>query len=286
MLLPYYGDVEFMKKAVRSVLNQSYTSWRLLVFDDGFPGDKPRKFFSSIDDERVFYTRNEQNLGANGNYSKALNSAEAEFFVMMGADDIMHADYLQNALNTIGDADFYQPGVAVIDEFGRTYLPLVDKIKRKLTPDTKNCANVHQGETISSSLVRANWLYFPSILWRTTSAKRHGFNKQYKVVQDLCLALDILAAGGSMIVDDRTTFSYRRHSKSDSSVRAVNGCRFHEENRFFEELAQKYAALGWHKAARSARRHAFSRLNALVVFPKALKVRSGHPLELLKHVIN
>jgi glycosyltransferase involved in cell wall biosynthesis len=278
-----------MKQAVWSVLAQSYTSWRLLVFDDGFPGDEPREFFASLDDERVVYTRNEQNLGANGNYSKALENAEAEFFVMMGADDMMHANYLQMAVEAIEDADFYQPGVEVVDEFGHSYLPLVDKIKRKMMPSASaevgGYCSMYQGEEISSSLARANWLYFPSVLWRTSSAQKHGFNKQYDVVQDLCLALDILATGGSLVVDTRMSFSYRRHSQSDSSVRAVDGRRFQEEKRFFLELAEKYEQLGWKKAAQSARRHTFSRLNALSVLPKAMRTKGGHPVELLKHAM-
>ncbi|MDR1447808.1 MAG: glycosyltransferase [Candidatus Ancillula sp.] len=290
VLLPYYGDVDFMKKAVESILKQSFTSWRLLVFDDGFPSDEPKKFFASIDDDRVFYSRNDQNLGANGNYSKALDFAEAQFFIMMGADDIMHVDYLSNALEAIGDADFYQPSVNVIDEFDRSYLPLVDRIKRKLMPYAKSGedygeCSIYQGEEISSSLVRGNWLYFPSILWRTASAQQHGFNKKYEVVQDLCLALDILTAGGSMVVDKRTSFSYRRHSKSDSSVRAVDARRFKEEKCFFDELANNYEQNGWHKAARSARRHAFSRLNALSIIPKSLYTKGGRPLDLLNYAV-
>jgi glycosyltransferase involved in cell wall biosynthesis len=35
VLFPYYGDIEMMKKAVNSVLRQTYPHWRLKVFDDG-----------------------------------------------------------------------------------------------------------------------------------------------------------------------------------------------------------------------------------------------------------
>ena len=33
--LPFYGDVEFMKQTVQSILNQTDPNWRLVVVDDG-----------------------------------------------------------------------------------------------------------------------------------------------------------------------------------------------------------------------------------------------------------
>ena len=43
--LPYYGDVDLMKQAVRSVLGQQFQDWRLFVVDDGFPDPEPARWF-------------------------------------------------------------------------------------------------------------------------------------------------------------------------------------------------------------------------------------------------
>ena len=45
MALPYYGDVDLMKLAVRSVLGQQYPHWRLFVVDDGYPDPEPARWF-------------------------------------------------------------------------------------------------------------------------------------------------------------------------------------------------------------------------------------------------
>ena len=51
VLFPYYGDVELMKLAVRSVLNQEYTDFRLVVVDDGYPDDSIPGWFEALGDD-------------------------------------------------------------------------------------------------------------------------------------------------------------------------------------------------------------------------------------------
>ncbi len=37
ILLPYHGDPEMFRQAVRSVLDQTVGDWRMLVLDDHYP---------------------------------------------------------------------------------------------------------------------------------------------------------------------------------------------------------------------------------------------------------
>lgn len=286
VMLPYYGDVTLMKLAAQSVLDQTQDDFRLVVIDDGYPDPEPARWFRSLQDPRVTYLRNHTNLGANGNYRRAVDLVEAEWFVMMGADDVMHRDYLDKVSEAIRSSpvDIVQPGVDVIDEHGVPYLPLGDRVKRFLAPDTRVGAVRLGGETLAASLLRGNWAYFPSLAWRTEAVRRIGFRDGLDVVQDLALILDIVAEGGHMAVLPDVVFDYRRHSASDSSVRALDGRRFDEERRFFEGEADRFEALGWPRAAREARRHVTSRLNAASLLPKTLRGR-GSTSALLRHVV-
>jgi hypothetical protein len=123
-------------------------------------------------------------------------------------------------------------------------------------------------------LLRGNWTYFPSICWRTAVLKKHGFRRDLDVTLDLALQLEIVADGGSLVVDSGAaseyTFEYRRHDESVSSWTASNGSRFDEELSVFRWAEQKMTGLGWHRAARAARHHYSSRLNALSQLPRAI----------------
>ncbi len=288
VLFPYYGDVDLMKKAARSVMGQQFQDWRLIVVDDGYPDPEPARWFSEIDDARVSYQRNESNLGANGNYRKALELVEAPIAVFMGADDVMLPNYLQTVVETFGahpTADVVQPGVQVINENGAAVAPLVDRVKSLAMPGSTT-PTVLQGERLATSLLHAGWHYFPSLAWRSETIKRIGFRPEFDVVQDLALLLDIAADGGAMVLQPELAFLYRRHSGSDSSVRALDGRRFDEERRYFEIEARRFAALGWQKAARAASLHFTSRLNAVALLGTSLlKGRKASVSSLARHVI-
>ena len=288
VLFPYYGDVDLMKKAVLSVLNQRHKDFRLIVVDDGYPDDSIPGWFESLEDDRVSYERNEKNLGANGNYRKCVGKIENEIAVVMGADDIILPNYLEWVAKTADeypDVDVFQPGVVTIDEHGAFSNTLVEKMKNFYRPKGSG-VRVLKGEKAAASLLRGAWMYFPSLAWRAEKMKEINFRPEYNVVQDLTLVLDILMRGGSILLDDEIAFLYRRHSGSDSSWRALEGTRFAEERDFFETMSKEMAAIGWNKASRIAKLHFSSRLHALSLLPKATAKKNKTGMRnLSQHII-
>jgi len=292
VLFPYYGDVAMMKQAVESVLGQTSPDWTLTVLDDGYPDDTVPAYFAALAarDPRVTYLRNEQNLGANGNYRKALTFVRHELAVVMGADDVMLKNYLETVVaahEQFPSAQIIQPGVEVIDEQNQPSMGLVDRMKRVYAPRVHGSQRspgssgssgsagrrLLSGEPLAVSLIRANWLYFPSVCWKSDTLVAVGFREGLDVCQDLALALDLIMAGGSLVVDSTVCFQYRRHRESDSSWRALEGTRFIEEREFFADLADEFAAIGWRRAVRTARLHLSSRLNAATLLPKAWRTQ-------------
>ncbi|MBP3044626.1 glycosyltransferase family 2 protein [Arthrobacter jiangjiafuii] len=273
ILLPYYGEEELMRQSVLSIKAQHRTDWRLIVLDDAYPHAQPQAWFNSLCDPRIYYERNTENLGANRNFQKALNLAQAPVVVMMGADDIMLPTYLDEVLGLLAshpEATVIQPGVRVIDGEGLPVSSLADTVKSLVRPSSDRPVTL-AGEQMAASLLHAGWHYFPSLAWRLEKIRKFGFRPEYDVVQDLALLMDIAASGGSMVVASKNVvFSYRRHAASDSSVRAVDGRRFDEERRFFREQADRFAGMGWHRASRAARLHWTSRLHAVSLLLRSL----------------
>lgn len=277
-----------MKLAVHSVLRQSCRDFRLIVVDDGYPDDAIPGWFASLRDERISYERNEHNLGANGNYTKCLQKVTNDLVVVMGADDMMLPNYLEWLVRRADEhreVSIFQPGVVVIDETGASAHGLADLVKGVYRPRGRGVRTL-AGEELAVSLLRGDWMYFPSLGWRAEAICGIGFREGYDVVQDLGLAMDIAMSGGSLLVDSELAFMYRRHSASDSSVRALSGTRFDEERRFFENMAAETHAKGWDRAARSARLHLSSRLHAGALLPRAvLAGRRDGARNLSRHLV-
>jgi glycosyltransferase involved in cell wall biosynthesis len=290
VLLPYYGDIAMMKQAVESILGQTSSDWTLTVIDDRYPDESIPGYFGALAarDPRITYVRNEENLGANGNYRKALTFVRNELAVVMGADDIMLENYIEAVVaahEMFPSAQIIQPGVEVIDEHNQPSMGLVDTVKRVYAPRVQG-RRLLGGERLAISLVRGNWLYFPSICWKADALVAANFREGLNVVQDLALALDLIKAGGDLVVDSTVCFRYRRHRQSDSSWRALEGTRFIEEREFFAGMAEELEAIGWRRAARAARLHLSSRMNAATLLPRAWRTKQHQGVRNLReHVL-
>lgn len=262
ILLPYWGDFSLLKKAVESVLEQSSDQWKLLVFDDCYPGDKASKYFASLNDKRIIYQKHKENIGITNNFNFAIGKATAEYCVMLGCDDIMLPNYIETALSNISNADFYQPQVQVIDENDKIYLPLGDKVKRFLQPKK---SGLYSGEKLAASLCHGNWLYFPSTMWLTKTIKKYGFDPKYKIVEDVALELNAIKDGASLYFDKTATFQYRRYAGSLSSKeKSKDGVRFSEEREVYQHFSNEFSKIGWKKATRAAKLHATSRAHRFI----------------------
>ncbi len=281
--MPFYGRFDHLREAVASVLAQSDPEWRLTVVDDVYPDLAPGEWVQSIDDPRVRYVRNTVNLRPSRNYNACVAMSTAKHIVLMGCDDIMLPGYVARArqlLSAYPDADMIQPGVAVIDESGRPSNPLPDRVKRLLSPP----AGVLHGERLATSLLRGNWTYFPSLVWRRDHLERK-FRVDLDVVQDLAMIMSIVQRDGRLIVDDEVVFHYRRHSASVSAVTGPDGSKFRQESTLFAELTASLRGMGWSRAARAASAHVTSRLNALREVPRAVRARDrAAAISLLRHV--
>ncbi|MGH3627814.1 MAG: glycosyltransferase family 2 protein, partial [Sciscionella sp.] len=156
VLVPFYGDFEFLRRAVASVLAQADGGWRLTVVDDGTECGVS-EWFDSIRDGRVRYLRNDRNLGVSGNFNRCLELAAQPLILFLGSDDVLLPNYI-GAVRELHarypHAAAVQPAVEIIDERGRIRHPLVDTVKRRVYSPRVSGSAVFHGEPLALSVLR------------------------------------------------------------------------------------------------------------------------------------
>lgn len=276
VFVPFWGEPELLYATVESVKAQTDGSWTMTIVDDCYPDPSVAEHFAAETDERITYLRNEVNLGITENYQRCQEMASGELMMFLGCDDLMHPTFVETvraASAAHPDAAVVQVGVEVIDADGNPVLPLGDKVKRALMPRGPGRIEL-AGEDLAVSLLRGNWLYWPSLVFRSEVVRRFEFRDGLPIIQDLALVIDMAAAGEKLVLDPAVVFSYRRHTGSASATSLLHGRRLADERRYYDSAAEQMRALGWKRAARTARLRWTSRLHAVSLVPAAAQDRS------------
>lgn len=86
VLLPVYNAGTYLQEFVKSILNQTFTSFELLILDDGST-DGCTDFLDQIADKRIHLIKRKHNYIATLN--KGLSIARGKYIARMDADDRM-----------------------------------------------------------------------------------------------------------------------------------------------------------------------------------------------------
>lgn len=275
IIVPFWGEPQLLFETVASVRAQTVTDWRLTVIDDCYPDPAVAEYFAALDDPRVTYVRNETNLGITENYREAIRRARCGHLAILGCDDLLHPSYLEiigRTIEAVPNADVIQPGVQVIDENGTIVQPLVDRVKQGLlAPRGGTGIAVLSGERMATSLIRGDWLYWPSLTFRTETLRRIDFRDGLPIIQDLALLMDIAFDGGTLAYNPELAFSYRRHGASASQKTLMDGRRFRDERTYYRQARSIARQHGWARTARTARIRLMSRLHGVAELPGVLR---------------
>jgi hypothetical protein len=99
-VVPTYRRPKLLRRAIRSILAQTYPHIRVCVYDNA-SGDETAEVMQQFQtkDSRVEYIRRPNNIGAFANFMDGANRVETPFFSFLSDDDLMLPNFYEDALN-------------------------------------------------------------------------------------------------------------------------------------------------------------------------------------------
>ena len=97
--LHYSMQGDTFLETIKSVLNQSYQNWEMIIVDDCSSDQSVsivEKFL--VNDKRIRILKNDINLGPGGSRNKAINAASGDIIAFLDSDDIWHPEKLSKHL--------------------------------------------------------------------------------------------------------------------------------------------------------------------------------------------
>jgi glycosyltransferase involved in cell wall biosynthesis len=117
--LPVYNGEKFISQAIESLIDQSFTQWKLLISDNASTDHTSEVCIDFCrQDPRIQYFRQPHNIGAMNNFKYLLDVADTNYFMWAAADDEWHKDFIQTCLHGLNDenVDWAFTNIVNIDE--------------------------------------------------------------------------------------------------------------------------------------------------------------------------
>lgn len=100
VLMANYNNAEYVGEAIRSVLNQTFKNWELIIVDDASKDDSVDKIRPFSNDKRIRFFRNKVNEGYIKVLKKMVYESRADIFGILDSDDVLTENALQDIYDT------------------------------------------------------------------------------------------------------------------------------------------------------------------------------------------
>ena len=204
----------FLKRAVKSVLNQSMSSWNLMIIDDASSKSYNvfiKNFIKKLNDNRIKLFVNKIRLGAPGARNIGLKNSSAKFIAFLDSDDIWNSEKLKNQLEILEKSNFALvcSNMAVIDENKNI-------ISEKHNDPSSKYNNISEKERLLS-LIKKNWIKTSTVIVNKKILKSVGiFDESLQSCQDWDLWLRFALEEKLIFCSDEILTLYRLREKSIS----------------------------------------------------------------------
>ena len=107
--MPVYNGNKFLEEAIRSVLDQTFKDFELVIVDDCSTED-PAPILSRFKDPRIQFHRNTVRQGLVGNWNRCVELSRGQLVCVFHQDDVMLPENLQRKVEVLKQ----NPGVALV----------------------------------------------------------------------------------------------------------------------------------------------------------------------------
>jgi len=172
VIIPTYNRAHLVSRAVRSVLDQTYQDFELVVVDDAST-DNTEKVVKGFNDDRIRYFHHSENRGGSAARNTGIEAAKGEFIAFLDDDDEWLPPHLALTVETME---------RLSDDWGVVYTGYRVITRRKTA---RFCPKL-KGQILKEILVEGSPAALPTFLIRRSCFDQVGlFDERFPRHQDV-----------------------------------------------------------------------------------------------------
>lgn len=208
--MPVYNAENYIRKAIDSILNQTYKDFELIVVNDAST-DKSAEIILTYNDPRIRYVENTSNMGIAKTRNKCVQLARGKYIAVLDNDDIARHNRLELQVKFLeSNKDFGVCGsyYEVINEVGT----VVTKMKVPVTD-----------REVRTYLLFDNCFCNSTIMIESELLKERKYDEEFDMIEDYYFLYEISKFKKLCNLPAYTT-QYRVHGQN-TSIQKLEGIR-------------------------------------------------------------
>jgi len=140
VIIPLYNKEKYIKRAIKSVLNQTYQDFEIIVVNDGSSDSSIEKIKEIIDSKIKIF--NQENQGVSAARNRGIKESKFNYIAFLDADDEWEEDYLQTIVNLIKkcpECKIYATNYKIVDSNGNIRYPRINGLSKDFKEGIIDC---------------------------------------------------------------------------------------------------------------------------------------------------
>ena len=211
VIMPVYNCETYIKEAIDSILNQTFSDFELIIIDD-CSTDSTLSIVKSYSDQRINVVEKEQNTGYTNSLNDAILIAKGKYIARMDGDDISLPERFEKQV------EFLENNSEII--LCGTEVEIIGKNHISKYPSNH--------EMIKIQLCYNASFYHPTIMIRRLVLLENNYDKKFEPAEDYELWTRLVNIGELANLDE-VLLQYRIHQSQTSNIRKLE-----QENNIFK----------------------------------------------------
>ena len=219
ILMATYNGHKFLKEQIDSILNQTYSDFRLIISDD-CSKDETRQILKEYEkkDKRIEIYFQEKNLGYVKNFEFLLTKVENDIYMLSDQDDVWLSTKVEHTYNKLKEtnSDLVFTDLEVVDENLKTLYPSFNDYM-KLSRKIKKCKGDYRLQYLYNCVTGCTLIskkkFLNLILPLPTESKY--------AIHDTWIACTI-ANNGKIEYLEEKTIKYRQHGNNQVGTEKIS----------------------------------------------------------------
>jgi len=246
IVIPLYNKSNYIEKTLRSVLNQTFTNYEIIIINDGSTDESESKVNGFNDDRIQLY--NQKNQGAAMARNLGIEKAKHDYIAFLDADDLWmenHLEILKNLIHDFPNSGIFASRYQLIFNEGKVSIPQL----KGISADFYGIVPDYFDATLNYAVATSSSIAVPKSIFKNIG----NFDSNISSGQDIDMWIRI-ALKYPVAIGNKITASYLHYIKNslsktpilDKKIKDFNDYKLEEENnptlkKYLDSYRMEYA---------------------------------------------